>query len=168
MGAHLVPVGADQLLMIEQTVEIVRRFNRLYGEALVEPGALVPPQGRLPSTDGGTKMGKSLGNALYLCDGPVVVFGKVRAMFTDPGHLRAEDPGRVEGNPVFVYLDAFDSDAAAVAELKARYCAGGLGDVAVKRLDLHAGRRSSPGASGSRSEGEPRSLVSRRSSARAR
>jgi tryptophanyl-tRNA synthetase len=132
-GAHLVPVGADQLPMIEQTVELVRRFNRLYGEVLVEPEALVPPVGRLPGTDGGAKMGKSLGNAISLADGPDTLAAKVRSMFTDPGHVRAEDPGRVEGNPVFAYLDAFDPDAEAVAELKARYRAGGLGDVAVKR-----------------------------------
>ena len=132
-GAHLVPVGADQLPMIEQTVELVRRFNRLYGEVLVEPQALVPPVGRLPGTDGAAKMGKSLGNAISLSDGPDIVAAKVRSMFTDPGHVRAEDPGRVEGNPVFAYLDAFDPDVATVAELKARYRAGGLGDVAVKR-----------------------------------
>jgi tryptophanyl-tRNA synthetase len=132
-GAHLVPVGADQVPMIEQTVEIVRRFNRLYGPVLVEPEALVPDVGRLPGTDGATKMGKSLGNAISLSDPADVVSSKVMGMFTDPGHLRVSDPGRVEGNPVFAYLDAFDPDASAVAELKARYRAGGLGDVALKR-----------------------------------
>jgi hypothetical protein len=132
-GAHLVPVGADQIPMIEQTVEIVRRFNRLYGPVLVEPDALVPDVGRLPGTDGATKMGKSLGNAIFLSDPADVVAGKVMDMFTDPGHLRVADPGRVEGNPVFAYLDAFDPDTSAVAELKARYRAGGLGDVALKR-----------------------------------
>jgi tryptophanyl-tRNA synthetase len=132
-GAHLVPVGADQLPMIEQTVEIVRRFNRLYGSVLVEPEALVPDVGRLPGTDGAPKMGKSLGNAIFLSDPAGVVARKVMGMFTDPGHLRVTDPGRVEGNPVFAYLDAFDPDTSAVAELKARYRAGGLGDVELKR-----------------------------------
>jgi tryptophanyl-tRNA synthetase len=132
-GAHLVPVGADQVPMIEQTVEIVRRFNRLYGSVLVEPEALVPDVGRLPGTDGATKMGKSLDNAIFLSDPADVVARKVMGMFTDPGHLRVTDPGRVEGNPVFAYLDAFDPDTSAVAELKARYRAGGLGDVALKR-----------------------------------
>ena len=132
-GAHVVPVGADQVPMIEQTVEIVRRFNRLYAPVLVEPEALVPPVGRLPGTDGEAKMGKSTGNAIFLSDPPDVVRAKVMGMFTDPGHVRAADPGRVEGNPVFAYLDAFDPDATAVAALKARYRAGGLGDVAVKR-----------------------------------
>ena len=132
-GAHLVPVGADQLPMIEQTVEIVRRFNRLYGPVLVEPEALVPDVGRLPGTDGAAKMGKSLGNAILLSDPADVVARKVMGMFTDVGHLRVTDPGRVEGNPVFAYLDAFDPDTSAVAGLKARYRAGGLGDVALKR-----------------------------------
>ncbi len=132
-GAHLVPVGADQLPMLEQTVEIVRRFNRLYGPVLVEPEALVPDVGRLPGTDGAAKMGKSLGNAIFLSDPPDVVARKVMSMFTDPGHLRASDPGRVEGNVVFTYLDAFDPDKTAVAILKEQYQAGGLGDVALKR-----------------------------------
>ena len=134
--ADLVPVGDDQLPMIEQTVEIVRRFNRVYGggrTVLVEPDALIPPIARLPGTDGGGKMGKSLGNAIYLSDAADVVAAKVRGMYTDPGHLRVTDQGRVEGNPVFAYLDALDPDAAAVDELKRRYRAGGLGDVAVKR-----------------------------------
>ncbi len=139
--AHLVPVGDDQLPMIEQTVEIVRRFNRVYGgghAVLVEPQALIPPIARLPGTDGSPKMGKSLGNAIFLSDPSDVVAAKVRGMFTDPGHVRAQDPGRVEGNPVFAYLDAFDPDTAAVDELKRRYRAGGLGDVAVKHrlLDM--------------------------------
>jgi tryptophanyl-tRNA synthetase len=131
--AHLVPVGEDQLPMIEQTVEIVRRFNRLYGPVLVEPEALVPEVARLPGTDGQRKMGKSLGNAIFLSDPPDVAAAKVAAMYTDPRHLRVEDPGTVEGNPVFCYLDAFDPDRAAVENLKQRYRAGGLGDVAVKR-----------------------------------
>src|SRR6185503_9184689 len=106
-------------------VEIVRRFNRLYGSVLVEPAALVPDVGRLPGIDGATKMGKSLGNAIFLSDPADAVARKVMGMFTDPGHLRVIDPGRVEGNPVFAYLDAFDPDGSAVAELKARYPGGG-------------------------------------------
>jgi tryptophanyl-tRNA synthetase len=114
-------------------VEIVRRFNRLYGPTLVEPTALVPEHARLPGTDGRSKMGKSLGNAIFLSDPPDVVSKKVMGMYTDPQHIHADLPGTVEGNPVFAYLDAFDPDTAAVDELKRRYRAGGLGDVAVKR-----------------------------------
>lgn len=131
--ADLVPVGGDQLPMIEQTVEIVRRFNRLYGPVLVEPEALVPPLGRLPGIDGRGKMGKTLGNAIFLSDSPDAVARKVMNMYTDPGHVRADMPGVVEGNRVFAYLDAFDPDRAGVAALKERYRAGALGDVAVKR-----------------------------------
>lgn len=131
--ADLVPVGADQVPMIEQTLEIVRRFNRTYGQTLVEPSALVPEVSRLPGTDGGGKMGKSLGNAIALSDPADEVRRKVMAMYTDPNHLRASDPGTVEGNPVFAYLDAFDPDRATLEELKAHYRRGGLGDVALKR-----------------------------------
>jgi tryptophanyl-tRNA synthetase len=131
--ADVVPVGEDQLPMIEQTVEIVRRINRLYGPTLVEPTALIAKHARLPGTDGQSKMGKSLGNAIFLSDPPDVISRKVMGMYTDPQHVRADLPGTVEGNPVFSYLDAFDPDQAAVAELKRRYRAGGLGDVAVKR-----------------------------------
>lgn len=131
--ADVVPVGEDQLPMIEQTVEIVRRFNRLYGPVLVEPTALIPKHARLPGTDGQGKMGKSLGNAIFLSDSLDVVSKKVMGMYTDPQHVRADLPGIVEGNPVFSYLDAFDPDEAAVEELTRRYRAGGLGDVAVKR-----------------------------------
>jgi tryptophanyl-tRNA synthetase len=131
--ADVVPVGEDQLPMIEQTVEIVRRFNRLYGPVLVEPTALIPKHARLPGTDGQGKMGKSLGNAIFLSDPPDVVSRKVMGMYTDPQHVRADLPGIVAGNPVFSYLDAFDPDEAAIEELKRRYRAGGLGDVAVKR-----------------------------------
>jgi tryptophanyl-tRNA synthetase len=131
--AHLVPVGEDQKPMIEQTVEIVRSFNRIYGEVLVEPEALIPPIARLPGTDGQAKMGKSLGNAIYLSDPADVVAKKVKGMFTDPKHLRVEDPGTVEGNPVFTYLDAFDPDKEKVQELKDHYRRGGLGDTVVKR-----------------------------------
>jgi tryptophanyl-tRNA synthetase len=130
--AHVVPVGDDQVPMIEQTVEIVRRFNRLYGSLLVEPEALVSEIARLPGTDGQAKMGKSLGNAIFLSDPTDVVAHKVMSMYTDPKHVHVEDPGTVEGNPVFTYLDAFDPDGPGRAELKRRYRAGGLGDVAVK------------------------------------
>jgi tryptophanyl-tRNA synthetase len=134
--ADLVPVGSDQVPMIEQAVELVRRFNRTYGRVgepvLVEPEALLGPVSRLPGTDGEAKMSKSLGNVINLSDPADEVARKVRGMFTDPRHLRVEDPGTVEGNPVFAYLDAFDPDTAAVAALKARYRAGGLGDSAVK------------------------------------
>jgi tryptophanyl-tRNA synthetase len=131
--ADLVPVGEDQLPMIEQTVEIVRKFNNTYGPVLVEPRALVPKVARLPGTDGQSKMGKSLGNAVFLSDPPETVAKKVKTMYTDPGHIHAEDPGKVEGNPVFSYLDAFDPDLETVEDLKRRYRAGGLGDVAVKK-----------------------------------
>jgi tryptophanyl-tRNA synthetase len=134
--AHLVPVGDDQVPMVEQAAELVRRFNRTYGRAdgpvLVEPEALLGPVSRLPGTDGESKMSKSLGNVINLSDPSDVVAARVRGMFTDPKHLRVEDPGTVEGNPVFAYLDAFDPDPAEVARLKARYRAGGLGDTVVK------------------------------------
>jgi tryptophanyl-tRNA synthetase len=131
--ANVVPVGDDQLPMIELTVEIVRRFNRLFGPVLVEPAVLLSRHARLPGTDGQGKMGKSLGNAIFLSDPTDVVAQKVMSMYTDPKHVRAELPGTVEGNPVFSYLDAFDPDAAGVEDLKRRYRAGGLGDVALKR-----------------------------------
>ncbi|MFC4427384.1 tryptophan--tRNA ligase [Deinococcus navajonensis] len=132
-GAQLVPVGADQLPMIEQTREIVRRFNSLYAPVLMEPQALVGRAARLPGLDGQEKMGKSLGNAIFLSDSADEVRRKVMGMFTDPGHLRVQDPGQVEGNPVFTYLDAFDPDPVGVQELKDHYARGGLGDVTVKR-----------------------------------
>lgn len=132
--AGLVPVGEDQLPMIEQTNELVRRFNSVYGgEVLVECEALVSKVVRLPGTDGKSKMGKSLDNAIYLSDPAEVVAKKVMGMFTDPGHLRVEDPGKVEGNTVFTYLDAFDPDKDGLEELKAHYLRGGLGDVVVKK-----------------------------------
>ena len=131
--AHLVPVGEDQLPMIEVAAEIVRRFNRIYGATLVEPEALLGAVSRLPGTDGEAKMSKTLGNVINLSDPPDVVAARVRGMFTDPRHLRVEDPGTVEGNPVFAYLDAFDPDAVEVEQLKQRYRAGGLGDTVVKR-----------------------------------
>ena len=132
--ANLVPVGEDQLPMIEQTNEIVRHFNKTYKkEVLVRAEALIPKMARLPGTDGGMKMSKTLGNCIYLSDPPEVVEKKVMKMFTDPGHLRVEDPGKVEGNPVFTYLDTFDSNTEKVQELKDHYQRGGLGDVVVKR-----------------------------------
>ncbi|WP_221088017.1 tryptophan--tRNA ligase [Deinococcus aquaedulcis] len=132
-GAQVVPVGEDQQPMLELAREVVRRFNSLYGPTLTEPQAQLSAVPRLPGLDGGAKMGKSLGNAIYLSDTPEEVRRKVMGMYTDPGHLRASDPGRVEGNPVFTYLDAFDPDPARVAALKAHYRAGGLGDVTLKR-----------------------------------
>lgn len=132
--ANIVPVGEDQLPMIEQTCEIVDRFNSLFGNVLVRPEAVVPKEGaRLPGTDGQEKMGKSLGNAIYLSDTADEVTKKIMNMYTDPKHLRVEDPGQVEGNPVFAYLDAFDPDKKKVLELKAEYSRGGLGDVKLKR-----------------------------------
>ncbi|HEX9023050.1 MAG TPA: tryptophan--tRNA ligase [Geobacteraceae bacterium] len=132
--ADLVPVGIDQLPMIEQAAELVRSFNRTYGSpVLVEPKALLSAVTRLPGTDGRGKMSKSLGNAIYLGDSAETVRQKVRRMFTDPGHLRVEDPGTVEGNPVFAYLDAFDPDVESLDALKEHYRRGGLGDTEVKR-----------------------------------
>ena len=131
-GANLVPVGADQVPMIEQTVEIVRRFNRLYGPVLVEPEALVPDVGRLPGTNGATKMGKSLGNAIFLWGPANVVTRKVMGMFTDPGHLRVADPAGSRATPSSPTSTHSIRTPSAVAELKARYRAGGLGDVALK------------------------------------
>ncbi|MFH1533537.1 MAG: tryptophan--tRNA ligase [Nitrospirota bacterium] len=132
--ANFVPVGEDQLPMIEQTNEIIRKFNRVYGrKVLVECRALLADIPRLPGTDGKTKMGKSTHNAIYLGDSATVVSKKVKGMFTDPKHIRAEDPGKVEGNPVFSYLDAFDLDKEKLEGMKAHYEKGGLGDVRVKR-----------------------------------
>ncbi len=133
--ASLVPVGKDQLPMIEQTVEIVRKVNRLYGNnILIEPEALVPEgTGRLPGLDGQDKMGKSLGNALYLSDSADEVRRKVMSMYTDPDHIRVSDPGKVEGNMVFAYLDLFDSEKLEIEELKEHYRKGGLGDVVLKK-----------------------------------
>lgn len=135
--ADLVPVGDDQIPMIEQTIEIVRKFNRLYKtDILVEPKALIAAVSRLPGIDGKAKMGKSLNNAIYLSDSTDVVSKKVKGMYTDPGHLKVEDPGKVEGNPVFVYLDAFGKDKAKISELKEHYQRGGLGDSIVKKYLL--------------------------------
>lgn len=131
--ADLVPVGADQLPMIEQTNEIVRKFNRTYGDVLIEAEALVPKMARLPGIDGKAKMGKSLKNAIYLSDSVDEVQKKIKGMYTDPDHLRVEDPGKVDGNPVFIYLDAFAKDKDKVSEMKRHYKRGGLGDSIVKR-----------------------------------
>jgi tryptophanyl-tRNA synthetase len=135
--AELVPAGEDQLPIIEQTREVVQKFNRLYRtDVLVEPQIVSNPIARLPGVDGKAKMSKSLGNAIYLSDTPDELAKKVKGMYTDPGHLRVEDPGQVEGNPVFLYLDAFGSDTAKIEEMKAHYMRGGLGDSVVKRYLL--------------------------------
>lgn len=132
--ADLVPVGEDQLPMIEQTNEIVRSFNRIYNcSVLIEPKALLSSVPRLPGTDGKGKMSKSLGNVISLCDSADEVRQKVKTMYTDPKHLRVEDLGTVEGNPVFAYLDAFDQDKDGLQAMKDHYRRGGLGDVVVKR-----------------------------------
>jgi tryptophanyl-tRNA synthetase len=130
--ADLVPVGEDQLPMIEQTREIVRRFNRLYKKILVEPKAMLGSVARLPGTDGGTKMSKSLGNVICLGDPPDQVRKRVMSMFTDPTRIHPTDPGHVERNPVFTYHDVFNPDKAEVEELKERYRKGTVGDVEVK------------------------------------
>ena len=135
--ATLVPVGDDQIPMIEQTVEIVRKFNRLYKtETLVEPEIVASTMARLPGLDGKAKMSKSLGNAIFLSDEPDALAKKVKGMYTDPTHLKVEDPGKVEGNPVFTYLDAFGQDKSKIEELKAHYKKGGLGDSIVKKYLL--------------------------------
>ncbi|MFB9264553.1 tryptophan--tRNA ligase [Bradyrhizobium erythrophlei] len=132
--ATVVPVGEDQAALIEQTNEIVRRVNALAGrELLPEAQAVIPRAGRLPGVDGRAKMSKSAGNAIPLSASPDEISAAVRAMFTDPDHLRIDDPGKVEGNLVFAYLDAFDDDRGMVEELKARYRRGGLGDSTIKR-----------------------------------
>ena len=132
--AELVPVGEDQLPMIEQTNEIVRHFNQIYKvDFLQEAKALIPKIARLPGTDGQAKMGKSLQNCIYLKDSVEDIAKKVKGMYSDPNHLRVEDPGCVEGNPVFTYLDAFDEDKESLEELKAHYRRGGLGDSVVKK-----------------------------------
>jgi tryptophanyl-tRNA synthetase len=132
--ATVVPVGEDQAPLIEQTNEIVRRINRQVGrDVLPEARALIPAVGRLPGVDGKSKMSKSQGNAIPLSASPDEISDAVRRMFTDPNHLRATDPGTVEGNVVFTYLDAFDGHRAAVEALKEHYRRGGLGDMDVKR-----------------------------------
>ncbi len=144
--ATTVPAGEDQMPMIEQCCEIVRKFNEVYGETLVEPKIVLPSNKsclRLPGIDGKAKMSKSLGNCIYLSDTEEDIKKKVMSMFTDPTHLRREDPGHVEGNPVFTYLDAFCKDEyfaeflpdyKNLDELKAHYQRGGLGDMVVKKF----------------------------------
>ncbi|MGZ6241244.1 MAG: tryptophan--tRNA ligase [Candidatus Binataceae bacterium] len=136
--AELVPVGEDQLPMIEQAREIVRRFNSLYAKVLVEPRAMLGQMARLPGTDGGAKMSKSLGNCIYLGDPSEAVRKRVMSMFTDPTRIHPTDPGHVEGNPVFTYHDAFNPDKAEVDELKERYRKGTVGDVEVKQKLFNA------------------------------
>ena len=133
--ATTVPVGEDQLPMIEQTREIVRSFNSIYGDVLVEPEAVLPSSnaGRLPGTDGKAKMSKSIGNGIYLSDDADTIKKKVMSMYTDPNHIRVEDPGQIEGNTVFTYLDIFATDKNAVEEMKEHYKRGGLGDMKVKK-----------------------------------
>ncbi len=132
--ASVVPVGEDQAPLIEQTNEIVRRINNQIGHpVLVEAEAIIPQVGRLPGIDGKAKMSKSQGNAIPLSASPDEIRRAVHLMYTDPNHLRASDPGTIEGNVVFTYLDAFDEDQAGVAALKAHYRRGGLGDMAVKQ-----------------------------------
>ncbi|MBR1136509.1 MULTISPECIES: tryptophan--tRNA ligase [Bradyrhizobium] len=132
--ATIVPVGDDQVPLIEQTNEIVRRINRQTGKGVLkEARALISTVGRLPGVDGKAKMSKSQGNTIPLSATADQIRDAVRRMFTDPQHVRAADPGRIEGNVVFTYLDAFDADRDAVADLKARYVRGGLGDSAVKK-----------------------------------
>ncbi len=132
--ARYVPVGEDQLPMIEQTNELVRSFNRSYGDVLVEAEAILSRVSRLPGIDGKTKMSKSLDNAIPLSAEPDEIHRAVERMYTDPGHIRVSDPGQVEGNVVFTYLDAFEEDTALVEELKAHYRRGGLGDRALKQM----------------------------------
>ena len=144
--ATAVPVGEDQLPMLEQCKEIVNKFNSVYGETLTEPEIILPSNKaclRLPGIDGKAQMSKSLGNCIYLSDEADVIKKKIMSMFTDPNHVRVEDPGKVEGNPVFIYLDAFSRpehfaeflpEYANLDELKAHYQRGGLGDVKVKKF----------------------------------
>ena len=135
--ANIVPVGEDQAPMLEQTREIVRKINELYGEVLIEPEILLPQNQvcrRLPGIDGKAKMSKTLGNCIYLSDDEKTVAAKIKEMYTDPQHIKVTDPGHIEGNVVFTYLDAFCSDTKTVAEMKEHYQRGGLGDVKVKKF----------------------------------
>ncbi|MBO4400788.1 MAG: tryptophan--tRNA ligase [Selenomonadaceae bacterium] len=137
--ANIVPVGEDQAPMLEQTREIVRKMNELYGEVLVEPSIYLSSNEtcrRLPGIDGKAKMSKTLGNCIYLSDDADTVAAKVKDMYTDPLHIKVSDPGHVEGNVVFTYLDAFCDDKKTVAEMKEHYQRGGLGDVKVKKFLL--------------------------------
>ncbi|MDQ5981377.1 MAG: tryptophanyl-tRNA synthetase [Patescibacteria group bacterium] len=131
--ANLVPVGEDQLPHIEQTREIVRKFNSVYGEVFPVPEAKVGETARLVGLDNNSKMGKSLNNAIFLDDDAETVRAKIMSMYTDPNRIRATDPGRVEGNPVFIYHDIFNSNKAEVEDLKNRYVKGQVGDIEVKQ-----------------------------------
>ena len=147
--ATTVPVGEDQMPMVEQTREIVRKFNSVYGETLTDPDILLPSNKaclRLPGIDGKAKMSKSLGNCIYLSDSKDEIKKKIMSMYTDPDHVQVSDPGKIEGNTVFTYLDAFSNDEhfgrylpdyANLDELKAHYQRGGLGDVKVKKFLLN-------------------------------
>src|SRR4029077_14696640 len=130
--------GEDQVAHLELAREVVRRFNNFYGDVLVEPLPLLTSFARLPGLDGGKKMSKSIGNTIHLSDTPDEVRKKVMSMYTDPKRVRADVPGTVEGNPVFVYHDAFNPNTAEVEDLKARYRAGAVGDVEVKTKLAHA------------------------------
>jgi tryptophanyl-tRNA synthetase len=144
--ANIVPVGDDQLPMIEQAREIVNKFNEIYGDTLVMPEAVIPKneiESRLPGTDGQAKMSKSIGNCIYLSDEPDSIKQKVMGMYTDPNHIKVNDPGKVEGNMVFTYLDIFANDSdfkkylpeyKNLSELKNKYREGGLGDVTIKKF----------------------------------
>ncbi|MBN1266267.1 MAG: tryptophan--tRNA ligase [Anaerolineales bacterium] len=132
--ADLVPVGKDNEAHIELTHELARRFNHLYGETFPVPETLPGQAGTLPGTDGAAKMGKSQGNAILLSDSPETIHRKVMGMYTDPARIRADIPGTVEGNPVFAYLEAFDTEKDRVKQLEEQYRAGTIGDVAVKKV----------------------------------
>jgi tryptophanyl-tRNA synthetase len=131
--ANIVPVGEDQLPVLEQANEIVQKFNSLYGEVFQKIKPVTATHSRLMGIDGNAKMSKSLGNAIYLSDSPDEISKKVMAMYTDPGHVHVADPGKVEGNVVFSYLDIFDPHKDQIEELKAQYKKGGLGDVIIKK-----------------------------------
>jgi tryptophanyl-tRNA synthetase len=136
--ADVVPVGEDQLPVLEQTREVVRRFNSIYGEVLIEPKPLLSAFPRLPGIDGQAKMSKSLGNAISLSDDAETVRSKVMRMYTDPTRIHPTDPGHVEGNPVFIYHRAFNTNTEEIADLEERYKAGRVGDVEVKKKLVRA------------------------------
>jgi len=131
--ASIVPVGGDQLPMLEQTNEIIDKFNALYGPIFERITPMIPEHARIPGIDGTAKMSKSLNNAIYLSDTPEEIERKVKLMYTDPNHIHVHDPGKIEGNVVFTYLDLFDKDSEGLAELKKAYSSGGVGDVILKK-----------------------------------
>jgi tryptophanyl-tRNA synthetase len=133
LHANTIPVGEDQLPVIEQANEIVDKFNRIYGETFTKINPVISQSPRLVGIDGQAKMSKSLGNAIYLADSYEEISKKVMDMYTDPNHIHVQDPGQVEGNVVFTYLDIFDENKSEVEELKTQYRAGGLGDVVIKK-----------------------------------